>query len=66
MKELNDLCQHVRTCIKGYDETIRMPESHERGKQLAQITNALEMALDVFERFHKAKYHRRRPTCPKR
>jgi uncharacterized protein (DUF2384 family) len=63
MKELTDLCKAVRQCVHAYDATIMLPESPERGRQLAQITNALEMALDVFERFHKAKYHKRRPTC---
>jgi hypothetical protein len=45
-KHLKDLTINVGRCLKAIDETMRMPESKDRGSRIAKICNALEMAND--------------------
>lgn len=50
-KRLIDHCQTLRNIISAADKVMKEPESHERGKKIAQIINGIEYTLDVIEHF---------------
>lgn len=48
---LKELAKNIRLCIAALDAEMKKPSDNDRGKRVAQITNALEMELHRFEHF---------------
>ncbi len=45
-KYLQDLTKNVKVCLNALDEEMKKPSDVERGRRIAKICNALEMAND--------------------
>ncbi len=45
-KHLRDLTDAILICLERLDAVMKAPESNERGKQIAVVANALDMAND--------------------
>jgi hypothetical protein len=54
--KLDQLCTNVRRCIECFDKVMLSPSTATRGRQFAQIMNALQLELDLFERYYKADF----------
>lgn len=50
-KEAQVLVAHVRNHLRDLDAEMLNPSTVDRGKQIAKLCNALEMAVDSFEHF---------------
>jgi len=50
-KELRDLSDAVLSYLAVLDAVMREPESVERGRKIARLSNALELANDQARRF---------------
>ena len=48
-KEVRALVDGVRAYLAALDRVMVQPESFNRGKQIGQLSTALEMAVDRFE-----------------
>lgn len=63
-KHLEDLTTTVGDVIHNFDVVARQPESVERGRTLARIINALEMANDRARHFGLGHALRKAGGCP--
>ena len=50
-KEARELVRYVRIHLGNLDTIMRQPSSPERGSQVAEQSNSLEYAIDMFEHF---------------
>ena len=50
-KHLRDLTKMVRLVVKAIDAEMDLPPDSERGKRMARLTNALELANDQARHF---------------
>lgn len=50
-KELHGLTNYIKDYLALVDDAMRQPESAERGKRIAHLSNALNMKNDMIRRF---------------
>ena len=61
-RELDEFCDNVRVFIVRLDNLMKAPPSLDRGRDIAALTNKLQMSLDIFERYHKKDLIKRKST----
>jgi hypothetical protein len=50
--KLDQLCENVRRCIECFDKVMFAVDCHPRNESSRKIMNALQLELDLFERYY--------------